>query len=65
MASSTSDPMAMAIPPMLMVLIVRPMNLSVSIETSSDSGIVTREMSVVRTFIRKRNSTMMTNTPPS
>ena len=54
-----------AIPPMLMVLIVRPMNFSVRIDTSSDSGMVTSEMSVVRTFIRKRNSTMTTNTPPS
>ena len=65
MASSTSEPMAIAIPPILIVLIVNPINFNVNIDTSSDNGIVTSEISVVRTFIRKKNSTIMTNRAPS
>ncbi len=55
----------MAIPPRLMVLMVSPMPLSASIALSSDSGMVMSDISVVRTFIRKRNRTMATNIPPS
>ena len=65
MASSTREPMAIAIPPILIVLIVNPINFNVNIETSSDNGMVTSEISVVRTFIRKKNSTIMTNSAPS
>ena len=65
MASSTSEPMAMAIPPILMVLIVRPNAFSVNIETRSESGMVTSEINVVLTFIRKKNSTIITNNAPS
>ena len=65
MASSTSEPMAIAIPPILIVLIVSPINFNVRTDTSRDSGIVTRDMSVVRTFIRKKNSTIITNSAPS
>ena len=65
MASSTSEPMAMAIPPRLMVLMVSPMKCKVSMETSSERGSVTSEMTVVRTLARNRNKTMTTKMPPS
>ena len=64
-ASSTSEPIAIAMPPRLMVFIVSPMAWSVSIVTTSDRGMVTRDITVVLTFMRKRNSTMMTKNPPS
>ena len=64
-ASSTSEPIAIAMPPRLMVFIVSPMAWSVSIVTTSDRGMVTRDIIVVLTFMRKRNSTMMTKNPPS
>ena len=57
--------MAMAMPPRLMVLMVSPMRCSVSSATTSESGMVTSEITVVRTFMRKRKSTMTTKTPPS
>ena len=65
MASSTNEPIAMAIPPRLIVLIVSPKIFKVRMDTTRASGIVTKEISVVRTFIRKRNSTMTTKIPPS
>ena len=65
MASSTSEPMAMAIPPRLMVLMVSPMKCKVRMETSSERGSVTSEMTVVRTLARNRNKTMTTKMPPS
>ena len=65
MASSTSEPMAMAIPPKLMVLIVSPMKCRVRMDTSSESGRVTSEIIVVRTLARNRNKTMTTKIPPS
>ena len=65
MASSTSEPMAMAIPPRLMVLIVSPMKCRVRMDTSSESGRVTSEIIVVRTLARNRNKTMTTKIPPS
>ena len=55
----------MAIPPRLIVLMVSPKRSSVSIEVMSDKGMVTNEMTVVRTFIRKMKSTITTNSPPS
>ena len=65
MASSTSDPMAMAMPPSDMVLMVRPIQWSTSREMTSDRGRVTSEMIVVRTFARKRKRTMTTKRLPS
>ncbi|MBA7579999.1 hypothetical protein ES708_21885 [subsurface metagenome] len=47
-ASSTRDPIAIAIPPRLMVLIVRPSHLRVTIVTSNDKGIANNEIMVVR-----------------
>ena len=64
-ASSTSEPMAMAIPPRLIVLMVSPIALSTSTAVSSERGSAMREMIVVRVLIRNRNSTMTTNSPPS
>ena len=64
-ASSTSDPMAMAIPPRLIVLMVKPISLSARIDTSNESGSATSEMTVVRTFIRKKNNTTTTKNAPS
>ena len=57
--------MAMAIPPRLMVLMVSPMAWRVRSATTSDRGMVTSEMKVVRTFRRKMKSTMTTKMPPS
>ena len=65
MASSTSEPIAIAIPPRLMVLMVRPIKWSTNIDITNDRGMVTREINVVRTFIRKINNTITTKKPPS
>ena len=65
MASSTSDPMAMAIPPRLMVLMVSPMKCSARTEKRSANGRVTREMTVVRALARKRARMMVTKRAPS
>ena len=65
MASSTSEPMAMAIPPRLIVLIVSPNASSTKTATRSDNGSAISEMTVVRKFIRKMNRMMMTNIAPS
>ena len=64
-ASSTSEPMAIAMPPRLIVLMVSPKRWSVSSETMSERGMVTSEITVVRTFMRKSRSTMTTKMPPS
>lgn len=65
MASSTSEPMAMAIPPRLIVLMVNPNPFSVRMAVSSDSGRATSEMRVTRPFMRKKKSTTTTNRAPS
>ncbi|MPM76425.1 hypothetical protein SDC9_123423 [bioreactor metagenome] len=65
MASSTSEPIAIAIPPKLIVLMVSPISLSAKIDATNERGIVTNEITVVRTFIRNIKSTMTTNIPPS
>ena len=65
MASSTSEPMAMAIPPRLIVLMVCPKACRVSRVIRMERGMVTSEIRVVRVFIRKRNRTMTTNKTPS
>lgn len=64
-ASSTSDPIAMAMPPRLIVLIVSPIHFNARIDTSSESGSATSEMTVVRKFIRKTSRTITTKTAPS
>jgi len=65
MASSTRAPMAMAIPPSDMVLMVSPSNFRVISESRSESGMAISEISVVRTFSRKRNRMIITKSPPS
>ena len=65
LASSTSEPMAMAMPPRLMVLMVSPRRCSTMRVTMMDSGSATSEMRVVRTSIRKKKRTMMTNIAPT
>ena len=57
--------MAMAMPPMLIVLMVRPMSFKTMTVMSNESGMVAREMSVVRPFMRKMKSTSTTKMPPS
>ena len=64
-ASSTSSPMAIASPPRVIVLIDSPSSLNTSTAASSDSGIATSEMAVVRTFSRNANSTTATRIAPS
>ncbi len=63
--SSTSEPMAMAMPPRLIVLMVSPIHLMASSENTMESGIEMSEIMVVRQFIRNMNSTMITNIAPS
>ena len=48
-----------------MVLMDRPMARNTSTEASSDRGIATREISVLRVFIRKAKSTIATRMAPS
>ena len=47
------------------MLMVSPKRWSVSSETMSERGMVTSEITVVRTFIRKSNNTTTTKMPPS
>ena len=65
MASSTSEPMAMAMPPRLMALMVSPRRWRARTDTNRESGMVMRDMTVARTFMRNRKSTMTTKRPPS
>ena len=65
MASSTKDPMAMASPPKLIVLMVNPKACKVRIATSNDKGNATSDIMVVRTFIKKKKSTIITKIAPS
>ncbi len=64
-ASSTSAPIAMAMPPSVIVLIVMPSSFMAKIATTSDSGIARMEIAVVRKFQRKRNRMMTTKIAPS
>ena len=64
-ASSTSEPMAIAMPPMLIVLMLMPLMRSTMMVISRERGMVTSEISVVLTFIRNRKSTRITNSAPS
>ena len=65
MASSTNEPMAIAIPPILMVFTVSPISFSTSSVTSNEIGMVTNDINVVRPFIKKINNTSTTKMPPS
>ncbi len=65
MASSTNAPMAMAMPPRLMVLMVKPSQRNARMDTSSASGIASSEMRVLRMFMRNTSSTMTTKMLPS
>ena len=70
MASSTSSPIATAIPPSVMTLmessvpLIQPMIRNVRVVSTSDSGIAVSVMNVVRKFSRNKNSTIMTSTAP-
>ena len=64
-ASSTNEPIAIAKPPKLIVLIVNPKACITRIAINIDKGRATREMIVVRKFIRKKNNTTITKTAPS
>ena len=64
-ASSTSSPMAMAIPPSVMVLIDRPKYLNTRIVIVMAIGIAVIEMKVVRQFNRNMNRTIETTTSAS
>ncbi len=55
----------MARPPRVITLIDRPSAWNTRAVTASDSGIAVSEITVVRTFSRKRNSTMATRIAPS
>ncbi len=65
MASSTSEPIAIAIPPRLMVLIVIPRNLRTRTAPRSDKGMASSEMTVVLKLPRKTSRMIVTNTAPS
>ena len=70
MASSTSSPIATAIPPKVITLIesCAPVTWlstrNTSVVMTSDSGIAVRVMKVVRKFIKNRNRMMSTSTAP-
>jgi hypothetical protein len=64
-ASSTSAPIAIAIPPSVIVFTVIPSSCMAKIATTSDSGMATSEIAVARRFHRKRKRTMTTSTAPS
>ncbi len=65
MASSTRAPMAIVRPPRVMVLRVSPKSEITSTPATSDSGMASAEISVVRRLPRKRKRTMTTSTAPS
>ena len=64
-ASSTSAPMAMAMPPSVIVLMVAPNALSVSTAATSESGMAVMVMSVARPLARNTSTTTMTSSTPS
>ncbi len=65
MASSTSAPMAMVSPPIVIVLSVTPNALSASTAATSDTGMAVSEMTVARRFIRKTSRMTATRMAPS
>ena len=64
-ASSTSAPSAMAMPPSVMVLMVAPSAFIDRIAATSDSGMATRVIAVARADSRKANTMATTSTAPS
>ena len=64
-ASSTRAPMAIAMPPRVIVLMVPPKARSVMTARASDNGIASTEIAVVRTFHRKRKRMATTRSAPS
>ena len=65
MASSTSAPTAMAIPPSVMLSIDRPARRTPTTAASSDSGIATRVIAPARRFARNSRVTSTTSSVPS
>ena len=65
MASSTTMPMATAMPPRVMLFTPVPNHLKVISVIAKDSGMAVRVMKVVRRFSRKRNRIMVTMIAPS
>ena len=65
MASSTKHPIAMAIPPRLIVLIVKPKAFRIKTVIMIDKGNAITDIMVVRKFIKKMKSTITTNNAPS
>ena len=64
-ASSTITPMAIAIPPRVMVLMVISKNSNTNTEVISASGMAVREIIVVRKFARKSSRIITTSIAPS
>ena len=64
-ASSTSVPMAIAMPPSVIVSIVSPSPAKTSAVVSTESGIAASVMRLVRKFQRNRKSTTKTQIAPS
>ena len=64
-ASSTSAPIAIAIPPSVIVLMVPPSARSVITASASERGMASTEIAVVRAFHRKRKRMATTSRAPS
>ena len=64
-ASSTSAPMAIAMPPSVIVLMPTPNARSASTAAASDSGIAVSVMAPARRFARNSSTITMTRMPPS
>ena len=60
-ASSTSSPIAMARPPRLMLLMVRPKRSIAMTAATSESGSASSVMTAARTFIRNTTTTTITS----
>ena len=65
MASSTNSPMAIARPPRLMLLMVKPNQFMVTTAATSESGIASKVMVAARKFIRNSATTITTRMAPS
>ncbi len=64
-ASSTSEPIAIAIPPRLIVLIFMPIEWSTTIAPSKESGIASNDIIVVLKLPRNKNKIIITKIAPS
>ena len=64
-ASSTRAPMAIAIPPSVIVLIVAPKARSTRMAAASDSGIAVNVIAAARRFARNSSTMTITRMPPS